>query len=174
MNNGPINYVRTLEAAYYGDLRRKLAPINWLSYKSLTCLLANTSMAALLSSSCPSILWSSSLDMDSLSRSVESTTKITNCKREATHVHLPLDGTQFVSSPLCWSSKCSTLLSAIPARIRKMSLTLVHLLWHRVLSLSLTCPPRSHMMKCMFFQTTSSTLEPIVGEVWTTSFIRNW
>lgn len=36
------------------------------------------------------------------------------------------------------------------------------------------CPPRSHIMKCILFHTTSSTFEPIVGEVCTTSFIKNW
>ena len=45
-------------------------------------------------------------------------------------------------------------------------------MFHEVLSDS--WPPRSHMMKWMLFQTTSSTLLPMVGEVWTTSFIRNW
>ena len=37
-----------------------------------------------------------------------------------------------------------------------------------------SCPPKSHMIKWTFFHTTSSTLEPIVGEVCTTSFMRNW
>ncbi len=43
-----------------------------------SCLLAKTRMLALLSSSWPIILWSSSLVMLNLSRSVESTTRITN------------------------------------------------------------------------------------------------
>ena len=41
-------------------------------------------------------------------------------------------------------------------------------------ALRVSCPPKSHIMKCMFFQTTSSTLDPMVGDVCTTSFIRNW
>lgn len=35
-------------------------------------------------------------------------------------------------------------------------------------------PARSHTKKWIFFQTISSTFEPIVGLVCTTSFIRNW
>lgn len=35
-------------------------------------------------------------------------------------------------------------------------------------------PAKSHTRKCMFFQTISSTFEPMVGLVCTTSFIRNW
>ena len=31
-----------------------------------------------------------------------------------------------------------------------------------------------HIRKWIFFQMTSSTLEPMVGDVWTTSFMRNW
>lgn len=33
-------------------------------------------------------------------------------------------------------------------------------------------PPMSHMRKWVFRRTTSSTLLPMVGHVWTTSFIR--
>lgn len=37
---------------------------------------------------------------------------------------------------------------------------------------SASCPPMSHMRKCVFHRTISSTLLPMVGDVWTTSFIR--
>ena len=78
--HAPVNVLRFQKAliTIRDAIETKINITLWIRFGLYTCLLANTSIFARLNSSWPIILWSSSFVMDSRSRSVESTTSITN------------------------------------------------------------------------------------------------